>query len=78
MSRIEARGIRCLECSGLDLQKFPEASKVGHGWCTLHAVPHYVAVAMARNCADFQPAPADVVAARDAWAARLPGLGQRK
>lgn len=76
--KIEARGIRCLDCSGLDLQHTPEAAKVGFGWCKLAQVPHYVSVAMARNCIDFVPADAEVVAKRDAWADRLPRLGQRK
>lgn len=69
MTKLE---VRCLECKGLDLQKFPETAKNGFGWCTLHKAPHFVSVRMARNCAEFDAAPPDVVGPRHAWAERLP------
>lgn len=66
MTRIEARGVRCLDCRGVDLQKFPDTARNGFGWCTLHAVPHFVSVTMARNCMEFDAAPADAVKERAA------------
>lgn len=70
--KLETRGIRCLDCTGLDLKGDPAAAKRGFGRCT-YAVPViFVQFEGARNCLPFEPAPADVVAARDAWADRLP------
>jgi hypothetical protein len=78
MSRAETRGVTCLACSGLDLQAHPEKAHTGFGWCKLAAAPHFVAARMARNCADFDPAPPEVVKPRDAWAVKLPLFFERK
>ena len=67
MKRYESRGVRCLECKGLDLKSHPEQVKGGFGWCALKPAPQFVSFAMSRNCLEFDPAPADVVGPRDAW-----------
>lgn len=67
--RYESRGVRCLECALVDLQGDKEAAKRGFGKCGASGV--YVSVIMARNCLPFDPAPDEVVQARDAWADRL-------
>lgn len=74
---IEARGIRCLECSGLDLQAKPEAAKTGFGQCLRWNPVHFVSFQMSRNCIEFDQAPADVVEARDTWAASVPVFWRR-
>lgn len=65
--RYESRGVRCLECRGLDLQSHPEQARGGFGWCALKPVPQFVSAGMARNCLEFEAAPEDVVAPREAW-----------
>jgi hypothetical protein len=77
MTRIEARGVRCLECAGLDLKSKPEHAKTGFGQCTLADPVHFVSVLMARNCILFEPAPADMVEARDTWAANIQPFWKR-
>lgn len=76
--RIESRGVTCLQCSGLDLQAHADVAKLGYGWCRLAELPHFVAARMARNCADFDPAPDEIVGPRVAWADRLPLFGALK
>lgn len=70
MRRYETRGIRCLECAHVELQGDKEAAKRGFGKCGADGL--YVSVIAARNCLPFDPAPDDVVQARDAWAEKLP------
>lgn len=70
MSRIEARGVRCLECAGLDLKSKPEHAKTGFGLCNPAVPVHFVSILMARNCILFEPAPAELVGARDTWATK--------
>lgn len=70
--KLETRGIRCLDCTGLDLKGDPAAAKRGMGRCLRADSVIFVSVEMARNCLPFEPAPAEIVTARDAWAARLP------
>lgn len=77
LERIESRGVRCLECSSLDLQANAEAAKNGFGQCRAGFGP-WVTFANARNCRRFEPAPAEQVAARDAWADKVPMFWQRK
>jgi hypothetical protein len=76
--RIETRGIRCLECKGLDLQTYKEQAKLGFGWCLLAELPHFVSAAMARNCRDFDQAPPEVVGPREKWADKLPLFPKRQ
>lgn len=71
-ARIEVRGIRCLECTKLDLQTNKEQAKGGFGLCTAAIDLRFVSAPMARNCIDFDPAPPDVVKPRNDWAERLP------
>lgn len=68
--RYESRGVRCLECLGLDLKAHPDIAKTGFGWCTRKPVEQFVSFAMSRNCLEFDRAPDDVVGPRDAWAAK--------
>lgn len=75
---IESRGITCLECAGLDLKTHPERAKAGFGMCGHTNPKHFVVHQMARNCTEFVAAPADVVEARDTWAAGLVMFWQRK
>lgn len=67
MNRYESRGVRCLECKSLELRGHEEEVKGGFGWCPAKPVPQFVSFAMARNCLEFEAAPEDVVAPRDAW-----------
>lgn len=70
--KLETRGIRCLDCIGLDLKGRPDLAKIGTGTCQLVDPPVFVSVEMARNCLPFEPTLPDIVAKRDAWAAKLP------
>lgn len=76
--KIEARGIRCLDCHSIDLKTRPEISKGGFGQCTAWNPVRFVSFSMSRNCAEFTAAPADLVEARDTWAASQPMFWQRK
>jgi hypothetical protein len=69
---IEVRAIRCLDCTGLDLKAHPEQAKGGAGKCLRGGQPGFVWCEMSRNCAEFDPAAPAIVAAREAWAEKLP------
>lgn len=75
--KIEARGIRCLDCSGLDLQSHPDRARGGFGQCQRWNPAQFVIANMSRNCMEFDQAPADVVEARDTWAAGLKNFWQK-
>jgi hypothetical protein len=62
--KIEARGVRCLDCKALDMRKYPDAATNGFGWCPAPEVGHFVSVTMARNCMDFDAAPAEAAKQR--------------
>jgi hypothetical protein len=69
--KMETRGIRCLDCTGLDLKGDPAAARRGFGRCLRADPVIFVSAEMARNCLPFEPAPPETVAKRDAWAAKL-------
>ncbi len=71
MKRYESRGVRCLECQHVELQGDKEAAKRGFGRCATVETRGYVSVIMSRNCVEFDPAPAEVVGPREAWAEKL-------
>lgn len=75
--KLEVRGVRCLECNGLDLKEKPEQARGGFGRCLRADPVIFVSYEMARNCLPFEPAPAEVVAARDIWAEKLPRWWRR-
>lgn len=76
-ARYEARGVRCLECTALDLRSHPEQAKSGTGQCGAAEPPIFVSAVMARNCMPFEAAAPDVVEARDNWAKGLKMFWQR-
>lgn len=67
---IEHRGIRCLDCQHLDLQSYKQQSQLGWGRCKAVPDTTFVRVAMSRNCADYEPADADTVKAREDWVSK--------
>ena len=77
MNRIESRGVRCLECAGLDLQGNPELAKAGTGRCLNAMAPHFVSILMSRNCVPFEQAPPEQVQARDRWASAIKMFWER-
>jgi len=61
----------CLHCTQLDLRTHRDHAKVGMGVCKLEKLPGvFVTISYERDCKQFEPAPADVKAARDAWRKR--------
>lgn len=75
---IESRGIRCLDCAGLDLKTQPERAKAGFGMCGHTNPAHFVVHQMSRNCSEFVADAPEVVEARDTWAAKQPMFWMRK
>ena len=65
--RYESRGVRCLECAGLDLKSHPDIAKTGVGWCALKPVEQFVSFAMSRNCLEYDRAPDEVIKPREKW-----------
>lgn len=70
--KLEARGVRCLECTGLDLKAHPAVAKEGAGRCQYAQPVVFVRYEMSRNCLPFDPAASQVVVARESWAELLP------
>lgn len=58
----------CLECSKLDLQKYPHHARAGLGKCR-HAELEgtFVSFANRRECNEFSPAPEEVAQKRITW-----------
>lgn len=65
---IEHRGITCLACIHMSLQKYPEHAKTGYATCS-QAGDTFVRVQMVRNCIPYEAADPDVVEKRETWAA---------
>jgi hypothetical protein len=76
--KLEARGVRCLECTGMEVKAAPGLAKTDTRRCLRIEPARFVSIEMSRNCWEFDPVPPDVVAARDAWVARLPPWFDRR
>lgn len=61
----------CLHCTKLDLKSRPSHSKCGFGVCPLDPSGTFVSITFKRVCKSFNQAPAETIAAREKWAAKL-------
>ena len=59
--------MNCLDCKRLDLQTHKKHTLAGVGQCLAMEKWHFVSFTVARDCANYQPAPPDVVKARKEW-----------
>lgn len=77
-NKLEARGVRCIECKHLDMKERPDLAQLGSGRCLAATPVIFVGFEMARNCWPFDPLPPDVVAARDSRLHNLPPWFDRR
>lgn len=59
--------VQCLGCASLNLKDFKQHSAQGFGRCPHDATGIFVNIATERECKDFKPGDADIVATRIEW-----------